>query len=340
MDVQPNQGGDILASDITASDILCGRGTKYCNHDGNKRYHLMVSMRCIDYGQAESKEDKTKISRSIVEALRNSNSPSRFIQKSDRKDNDGTEIWQEVGNKKSWEKTSQLLREMVSKGAHKTIYQKRKFDKELRRQRSKQGKKMKYRAVSPPSFQHHSPRNDLNSSCFSSGGSTRSGLTSHSSDGSYSSSSNSSLGSLPGPPIPQDADILSSMRIQNINLNVNDLMTNNCNLPMKYYDFIGKHNNMTMPLLPQDVPPMYGQLSNDPALRLLLESRMRTPAPYVNPYANNNLPLMRNQAMEGTHTSFSEYTYNNQQYGEENRNNNRLGANMSMWHSARNLHHF
>lgn len=82
------------------------------------------------------------ISRSIVESLRESEIPSRFIQRCSR-EVDGKEIWIDIGDKKAWEKTSQLLREMASKGNHKTVYQKRKWDKEIkRRKRNDEKRKM------------------------------------------------------------------------------------------------------------------------------------------------------------------------------------------------------
>jgi hypothetical protein len=325
MDVQPNQGGEILASDITANDILCGRGTKYCNHDGNKRYHLMVSMNCTAYGQAQSKEEKTKISRSIVESLRNSTSPSRFIQKSDRKENQGTEIWYEVGNKKAWDKTGQLLREMVSKGAHKTIYQKRKYVKELKR-RKKQGKQLRSLQASSPSFPQHNPIKNLTNSCFSSGGSSSPGLAYHSIIESPSSVANSYLRGVTQP-LPQDTIVRSPMCIQNINMNVGNPMIN-CNLPVEYYDFIERSKNISLPRMSHEVPTSQS-LSNDPLFRLLLESKMSASVPYANPYISDHLSLIRNQGIGGA--SFAEYAYNIQrQQEEEKKNSDWMRTNASM----------
>mmetsp|Transcript_16732 Transcript_16732/g.20442 ORF Transcript_16732/g.20442 Transcript_16732/m.20442 type:complete len:361 (+) Transcript_16732:102-1184(+) len=126
------EGEKVSSEEASVNDIICGRGTKYCSHEGNKRYHLLVGMHCTAYSKAECKEDKTQLSRNIVASLRESG--VRFIQKSGKG-------WIEIGDKKAWEKTSQLLREMVAKGNHKTVYQKRKFDKELKKkERSKRFK--------------------------------------------------------------------------------------------------------------------------------------------------------------------------------------------------------
>lgn len=59
-------------------------------------------------------------------------------------------MWVDIGEKKAWEKTSQLLREMVSKGDHPTVYQKRKWDKELKRLEIRNAKKLKAEASSLP----------------------------------------------------------------------------------------------------------------------------------------------------------------------------------------------
>lgn len=122
-----------------------------------------MQLNCTAYSQASCKEEKTKISRSIVASLRNTTPPGRFLQKSEDDSNDeqkdATEevfergnnapaekdvnSWEEIGDKKAWQKTSQLLRELVSKGNHKTVYQKRKWDMQKRKsnRKSKQRRK-------------------------------------------------------------------------------------------------------------------------------------------------------------------------------------------------------
>ncbi len=121
-------------------------------------------MNCDAYRFAKSKDEKTNISRNIIKSLRNADPPSRFLQKAgtikdeeertttDNHNNNGIEnndhyddgdqdtkidtdeketiVWEDIGDRRAILKTSQLLREMVAKGNHKTIYQKRKYDKE------------------------------------------------------------------------------------------------------------------------------------------------------------------------------------------------------------------
>ena len=150
------QGTPILESELTDSDILCGRGTKYCSHPGNKKYHSICKAHSNAYRQAKCKDEKTKITRTIVNNLRNSNPPSRFIQKGDKSNGSTGEVeWFDIGDRKAWEKTSQLLREIVSKGNHTTVYQKRKWDKELKRIEVRNAKKLKPETYKFPMAQNY-----------------------------------------------------------------------------------------------------------------------------------------------------------------------------------------
>jgi len=49
-----------------------------------------------------------------VAAVRNARWAGRFLQKSEKEDN----IWYELGDKKAWDKTSDLLRDYVSISKH------------------------------------------------------------------------------------------------------------------------------------------------------------------------------------------------------------------------------
>ena len=152
----------ILESELTDSDILCGRGTQYCSHPGNKKYHSICKAHSNAYRQAKCKDEKTKITRTIVDNLRNSNPPSRFIQKGDKSNGSSGEVeWFDIGDRKAWEKTSQLLREIVSKGNHPTVYQKRKWDKEFKRIEVRNAKKLKSEPYDFPVAQNfiHCTRN-------------------------------------------------------------------------------------------------------------------------------------------------------------------------------------
>jgi hypothetical protein len=123
---EPKQSGPPIAeSDVNVNDVLCGRGTKYCNQLGNKMYHNLVKHFILDYATARNKTVKTEISKAIVDAVRNATPVGRFLTQS----KDG--VWFEIGDKKSREKTSQLLREtvMIGQTNHTTMYQKKKDDK-------------------------------------------------------------------------------------------------------------------------------------------------------------------------------------------------------------------
>lgn len=125
--IHPNEGGPISNSQINVNDVLCGRGTKHCNQAGNIMYHTLVRNFIVDYARAKKKNDKTEISKAIVDAIRNASPRGRFLNKGI----DG--FLHEIGDKKAWEKTSQLLRETVMMGSHRTMYQKRKWDQQRKK---------------------------------------------------------------------------------------------------------------------------------------------------------------------------------------------------------------
>mmetsp|Transcript_29546 Transcript_29546/g.33972 ORF Transcript_29546/g.33972 Transcript_29546/m.33972 type:complete len:433 (+) Transcript_29546:232-1530(+) len=150
MSVKPNHGGDILYSDINENEIMCGRGTKYCKHPGNKNYYVIVEKNCPAFRQAgrgSSKQQclqvKTEICRNIISSLRDLG--ARFLSKKSNnlEDNncgdDNQAVFHEIGDKKALEKTAQLLREMTNKGNHRTIYQKRLWDKKRRLEDTRRG---------------------------------------------------------------------------------------------------------------------------------------------------------------------------------------------------------
>lgn len=146
--IPPSEGGYIPISEIAVNDVLCGRGTKHCNQAGNLMYHSLVRSFIADYAKAKKKNDKTEISKAIVDAIRNATPKGRFLSKT----KDG--FLHEIGDKKAWEKTSQLLRETVMMGNHRTMYQKRKWDKQMKeKQISKKDVKGPPGAPSPTSVQ-------------------------------------------------------------------------------------------------------------------------------------------------------------------------------------------
>lgn len=102
---------------LEENDILCGRGGVPLKFPGNLSYRKMVGLNKELYATCV-KEEKLRISRSIVAAIREKN--GRFLEREDGKiskslsDKDGTGnpvTWRDIGDKKAVEKTSQALRE-------------------------------------------------------------------------------------------------------------------------------------------------------------------------------------------------------------------------------------
>ncbi|KAL7541799.1 LOW QUALITY PROTEIN: hypothetical protein ACHAWF_007022 [Thalassiosira exigua] len=86
-----------------ANDVLCGRGGGSNNHPGNESFRELVNE--FPYVNCPKRE-KPLIARRIVEAVRNQTPPGRFLSKDSR-----TGLWNDIGDGKAREKTSQALRE-------------------------------------------------------------------------------------------------------------------------------------------------------------------------------------------------------------------------------------
>eukprot|EP00980_Cylindrotheca_fusiformis_P018091 scaffold5810_cov109-Cylindrotheca_fusiformis.AAC.1 len=87
---------------IEATDVLCGRGGETNHHPGNIQYRLLVKAFQPLYVSAKRRE-KPLIAQCIVYSVRQVG--GRFLKR--RKDKE----WEDVGNTKAREKTSQALRE-------------------------------------------------------------------------------------------------------------------------------------------------------------------------------------------------------------------------------------
>ena len=87
----------------TTNDVLLGRGGRSNHHPGNKRYREEVSNLREWYGSiGDNKEDKTKLSQTLVDRIQSNN--GRFLEK----DKEG---WYVVPNVVARRKASQALRE-------------------------------------------------------------------------------------------------------------------------------------------------------------------------------------------------------------------------------------
>lgn len=87
-----------------SNDVLCGRGGGSNNHPGNESFRELVNEVKVSYVNCP-KRDKPLIARQIVEAVRNQTPPGRFLTK------DSKGGWNDIGDGRAREKTSQALRE-------------------------------------------------------------------------------------------------------------------------------------------------------------------------------------------------------------------------------------
>ena len=95
-------------ADVTDNDVLCGRGGVTNCHAGNRRFRHLVKTHQPAY-LAAPKLEKAKIAHEIVQIIRDSSPPGRFLQ---QRSKDG--LWHDIGDAKAREKTSQALREKAA----------------------------------------------------------------------------------------------------------------------------------------------------------------------------------------------------------------------------------
>lgn len=102
------EGDDWPLTNITTpgkNDCLYGRGGATNHHPGNKKYRKLVDCKKAVY-LASKRLDKPKVSLNVVHIWRAMNPPGRFLEQDKR-----TGLWNDVGDGKAREKTSQALRE-------------------------------------------------------------------------------------------------------------------------------------------------------------------------------------------------------------------------------------
>ena len=90
--------------DSASSSAVCGRGGGSNNHPGNENFRQLVNEVKVPYVNCPKRE-KPLIARRIVEAVRNQTPPGRFLCK------DIKGLWNDIGDGRAREKTSQALRE-------------------------------------------------------------------------------------------------------------------------------------------------------------------------------------------------------------------------------------
>jgi len=95
------------------NDVLFGRGGGTNHHPGNRRWRQLVEDRKHEYAR-QSRLEKPMVSQHIIDRWRAQVPAGRFLKK-----NRTTGFWNDVGDKKAREKTSQALREKSSSsGSH------------------------------------------------------------------------------------------------------------------------------------------------------------------------------------------------------------------------------
>lgn len=84
---------------------MYGRGGGTNHHPGNKRYRKMVEDRKLEYVNSK-RLDKPLVALEIIRLWRSQIPSGRFLKLDEK-----TGLWNDVGDKKAREKTSQALRE-------------------------------------------------------------------------------------------------------------------------------------------------------------------------------------------------------------------------------------
>lgn len=85
-------------------DVLCGRGTSYRNHWGNRQLRAFVNQHLDQYISAETRIDKTNIVNSITESIRETN--CRFVHY-----DESVQHWYEIGDQLAREKIGHTIRD-------------------------------------------------------------------------------------------------------------------------------------------------------------------------------------------------------------------------------------
>ena len=90
------------------NDVLCGKGRSSICHTGNQRFREIVEANKGEYARATRKQ-KIFLAHSIVDLIRTAQPPGRFLLR----DTESGQ-WYDIGRGRSFEKTSQALREKAN----------------------------------------------------------------------------------------------------------------------------------------------------------------------------------------------------------------------------------
>jgi hypothetical protein len=82
------------------TDVICARGKRAFNHEGNIRFRRIVESKMDVYSQAKTKLEKTVIVSQIIDGVRQTQPAGGFLREED-------EEWVEVGDAVAREKVGQ-----------------------------------------------------------------------------------------------------------------------------------------------------------------------------------------------------------------------------------------
>lgn len=124
-----------IITDSSCTDVLMGRGGKNNQFVGNEKLRILARRRCREY-QTATKKGKSHISRELVDAIRDSSPPGRYVELAlcitaiSRRNTESHEscssssirflkkssddTWEDVGDEIAREKTSQVLRDAIN----------------------------------------------------------------------------------------------------------------------------------------------------------------------------------------------------------------------------------
>lgn len=103
--VTPVSGSSYVNHQFGENDILCGKGRTSICHSGNQRFLEIIEANRGEYARATRKQ-KVHLANAIVDLIRNAQPPGRFLLKDLE-----TGRWYDIGRSRSFEKTSQSLRD-------------------------------------------------------------------------------------------------------------------------------------------------------------------------------------------------------------------------------------
>ena len=99
----------LLPADYTPrpGDVICAKGKYSFNHEGNKKFRVVIEKTTSEYYSCASKQRKTSMVMAVVRKIR-SDPDGGFIRKDSK-----TGLWYEIGEDAAREKVGQSLREAI-----------------------------------------------------------------------------------------------------------------------------------------------------------------------------------------------------------------------------------